>query len=94
MNTKGPRPTYMSPEEFTRLGERCFGHGWQGTLARYVGYNRVAVNRYAVGAEPVPVNLAICLAYAADRLDRGIPVQYVEPVGEIVNERFEPNRSA
>lgn len=80
----------MTPDEFSRLGGRCFGFGWQRTLARLAGMERVAINRYAAGERPVPHGVALILTWSAERLNNGIPVSYIEPAGEIEHGRFLP----
>jgi hypothetical protein len=83
-------PSYMAPDEFKRLGERCFGFGWQKVLADFSGYDRVAINRYAAGERPVPRGLAVILLWASEKLDNGVIVQYLEPAGEIIDGSFIP----
>lgn len=73
----------MAPEEFKRLGERCFGEGWQTTFAKLVGYNRATISQYASGIDAIPPIVVIALTSAADKLDNGVPIRYLKSVGEL-----------
>jgi hypothetical protein len=80
--------TYMEASEFARIGERCFGYGWQQKLAEFVGYNRVQINRYACAAEPIPPHIATLLPMLAEKLDAGEPLQMPKPVGQVLDGQF------
>ena len=81
-----PRESYMSPTEFAKIGDRLFGFGWQGALARFVGYNRNQINRYACAAEPVPPHIATLVRLLAEKLDAGQPIHYPKPAGHLTHD--------
>ena len=82
--------TYMSPTEFKRIGEKCFGVGWQTRLAQFLTYDRATVNRFAVGAFPIPTYISFTMKHLEKTLDGGEIICYLEPVGKIVDETFQP----
>lgn len=87
----GPRPTYMLPKDFTALGEKLFGEGWQTRMGAYIGFSRVQIGRYANGNVPIPAPLAISMHMLSYCLDHGIPIDPIFPVGTIDDDgRLEP----
>lgn len=85
--------TFMSPEEFSRLGDRAFGRGWQSTLGAFLGYHRTHINRFAMATTPIPPTVAFSLRAICAMLDNGVVVDFQKPAGRIVSAgRFIPNR--
>jgi hypothetical protein len=80
----------MQAADFARLGQRCFGSGWQETFAGYAGYNRTSISHFGTGREPVPPHLALLLQMLADRLDEGKAPLLIKPVGRILDGDFAP----
>jgi DNA-binding transcriptional regulator YdaS (Cro superfamily) len=55
----------MDQHDFSALGRRIYGVGWQGKLARRLGMNSNTMSKYATGKMDIPPTVALALSALA-----------------------------
>jgi transcriptional regulator with XRE-family HTH domain len=80
--------TFLSPADFSGLGLRIYGHGWQRRMAEHLHLSRAQIIRYANGQAAVPATVALLLALLAKDLDHGTPARELAPAGHLTGDGF------